>query len=74
MIEPIMGALRQLSPGSQGAVAALVRQLAETEGISVKPTGAPDALRNFGRRPQIRPPDRVSGGLTRPLLCSYGPG
>ncbi len=39
LIEPIMGALRQLSPVSQGAVAALVRQLAEKEGISMEPTG-----------------------------------
>ena len=35
-IELIMRALRQLSPGSQGAVASLVRQLAESEGISVQ--------------------------------------
>ena len=39
-IEPTVRALRQLSPGSQGAVAALVRQLAEREGISVEPIGA----------------------------------
>jgi len=39
MIEPVMRALAQLSPASQGAVAALVRQLAEGEGISVEPTG-----------------------------------
>ena len=38
-IEPTVRALGQLSPGSQGAVAALVRQLAEGEGISVEPTG-----------------------------------
>ena len=35
--------------------------------------GTPDALRNFGKRPWIRPPNRVSGHLTRPLLGSYGP-
>ena len=40
-IEPTIRALRQLSPGNQGAVAALVRQLAESEGISVEQTGAP---------------------------------
>ena len=34
-IEPMMRALRQLSPGSQGAVAALVRQLAEREHIGI---------------------------------------
>jgi len=38
-IEPTMRALRQLSPGSQGAVAALVRQLAEGEGIGMEPAG-----------------------------------
>ena len=38
-IEPTIRALRQLSPGSQAAVAALVKQLAEGEGISVEPTG-----------------------------------
>jgi len=31
-IETTMRALRQLSPGSQGAAAVLVRQLAEREG------------------------------------------
>ena len=35
MIEPVMRALRQLSPGSQGAVAALVRQPAEREHIGI---------------------------------------
>lgn len=39
-IEPAIRALRQLSPGSQGAVAALVRQLADSEGISVEQTDA----------------------------------
>jgi site-specific recombinase XerD len=38
-IEPIMRALRQLSPSGQGAVAALVRQLADREGVSVEQTG-----------------------------------
>ncbi len=38
-IEPTVRALRQLSPGGQGAVAALVRQLAEGEGIGMEPTG-----------------------------------
>ena len=38
-IDPTIWAIRQLSPSSQGAVAALVRQLAEGEGISVEPTG-----------------------------------
>ena len=33
-IEPTIRALGQLSPSSQGAVVALVRQLAEREGIS----------------------------------------
>ena len=37
-IEPTIRALQQLSPSSQSAVAALVRQLAEGEGISVEPT------------------------------------
>ena len=42
MMEPIMRAFQQLSPGSQGAVAALVRQLAESEGIiSVEQAGNP---------------------------------
>ena len=36
MIEPTVRELQQLSPGGQGAVAALVRQLAESEGISVE--------------------------------------
>ena len=40
-IEPTVRALGQLSPSSQGAVAALVGQLAEREGISVELTGAP---------------------------------
>jgi integrase len=40
-IDPTVWALRQLSPGSQGAVAALVRQLAESEGVSVEPADAP---------------------------------
>jgi integrase len=40
-IEPTIRAIRQLSPGSQGAVAALVRQLAESEGISVEMPGSP---------------------------------
>ncbi len=39
-IEPTRRALQQLSPSSQSAVAALVRQLADREGISVEPTGA----------------------------------
>jgi len=72
LIEPTMRALRQLSPASQGAVAALVRQLAETEGISVELTGAPDALRSFGKRSQMRPLDRISSSFTRLLLGSYG--
>lgn len=38
-IGPTVRALQQLSPSNQGAVAALVRQLAEGEGISVEPTG-----------------------------------
>jgi len=37
-IEPTMRALRQLSPGSQGAVAALVRQLAEGDGLKLRET------------------------------------
>ena len=40
-IEPTVRALGQLSPSSQGAVAALVRQLAEREGISVALTESP---------------------------------
>ena len=73
-IESIVWALRQLSPGSQGAVAALVRQLAESEGIGVEPTGAPDALRNSGKRRRICLLNRISSSITRPLLWSYGPG
>ena len=34
-IEPTIRALRQLSSGGQGAVAALVRQLAEREDIGI---------------------------------------
>ncbi len=34
-VEPTVRALRQLSPGSQGSVAALVRQLAEGEDIGI---------------------------------------
>ncbi len=37
-IEPIMGALRQLSPVSQSAVAVLVRQLAEGGGLKLRET------------------------------------
>ncbi len=40
-IEPTVRALGQLSPSSQGAVIALVGQMAEREGISVAPTDAP---------------------------------
>jgi hypothetical protein len=40
-IEPTVRALGQLSPSSQGAVTALVRQLAEREGISVTLAGSP---------------------------------
>lgn len=40
-IEPAIRALVQLSPSSQGAVIALVRQLAEREGISVALTESP---------------------------------
>jgi hypothetical protein len=32
---PVVSALRQLSPGAQGAVAALVMELADSEGIGV---------------------------------------
>ena len=35
--------------------------------------GTPDAPRDLGRRPRIRPADRVSGGSARPLPCGYGP-
>ena len=38
MIESTMRALRQLSPASQGAVAALVRQLAEGGGLKLRET------------------------------------
>jgi integrase len=41
VIEPVMWAFGQLSPASQGAVAALVRQLAESEGVNVEETGGP---------------------------------
>ena len=34
-VEPVMRAFQQLSPGSQGAVAALVKQLAEREDIGI---------------------------------------
>ena len=37
-IKPTIRALRQLSPGSQGAVAALVRQLAEGDGLNLRET------------------------------------
>lgn len=37
------------------------------------PQQAPDALRNSGKRPGMRPPYRVSGGSARPLPQSYGP-
>ena len=37
-IEPTVRALRQLSPSSQGAVVALVKQLAEREGIGMELT------------------------------------
>ena len=40
-LEPTVRALGQLSPGGQQAVIALVRQLAEGEGISVALAGAP---------------------------------
>ena len=40
-LEPTVRALSQLSPSGQKAVAALVRQLAEREGISVELTCAP---------------------------------
>jgi len=40
-LEPIIRALHQLSPSSQSAVIALVRQLAEREGIGVPLTAAP---------------------------------
>jgi hypothetical protein len=39
-IEPAMRALRQLSPGSQGTVAALVRQLSEGDGLNLRETSA----------------------------------
>jgi len=40
-IEPTMRALGQLSPSSQEAVMALVKQLAEREGITIMSTLAP---------------------------------
>ena len=40
-IEPTVRALGQLSPSSQNAVVALVKQLAEREGINMEPTNAP---------------------------------
>ena len=40
-IEPTVRALGQLSPSSQGAAVALIRQLAEREGISVESANAP---------------------------------
>jgi len=46
-IDPTVRAFRQLSPGSQGAVAALVRQLAESEGISVESADAPSLRIGF---------------------------
>ena len=45
-IEPTVRVLRQLSLGNQAAVAALVRHLAESEGISVELAG------NLGLRAQ----------------------
>ena len=39
-IEPTIRAIRQLSPASQGAVAALVKQLAGGEGITMELTDA----------------------------------
>ena len=69
MIEPIMGALRHLSPVSQGTVAALVKQLAESEGVSVEPTDAP-AISGNGRERALR--IGFPAAFTRPLLSSYG--
>jgi len=40
-LEPTVRALGQLSPSSQGAVMALVRQLAEREGISMESANTP---------------------------------
>ena len=40
-LEPTIRALRQLSPPSQEAVAALVRQMAEREGVSVALSASP---------------------------------
>ena len=54
-IEPTMRALRQLSPGGQGAVAALVKQLAEGEGISVEPT-SPRRPPQFRKKTPDMPP------------------
>ena len=61
-IEPTMRALRQLSLGSQGAVAALVRQLAESEGVSVEGGGV--KLRETSPRsptPGLPGPARLKG-------------
>ena len=44
-LEPTIMALYQLSPSSQGAVAALVRHLAEREGIEVPLTIIPPLFR-----------------------------
>lgn len=40
-LEPTVRALQQLSPSSQGAVIALVGQLAEREGVNVALTNTP---------------------------------
>ncbi len=40
-LEPTIGALSQLSPNSQRAVIALVRQLAEGEGVNVALASTP---------------------------------
>jgi hypothetical protein len=55
LIEPTMRALRQLSLASQGAVAALVRQLAEREGISMEPT-SPRSPPQFRKKTPDMPP------------------
>lgn len=41
ILEPTIRALQQLSPSSQGAVIALVGQLAEREGVNVALTNTP---------------------------------
>ena len=63
MIESTMRALRQLSPASQGAVAALVRQLAEGGGLKLRETSP--------RSPTPSLPDSTRPKKTRAYLHGF---